>query len=825
MKKNSLKWTGLFLAALVMVSLAGCGQEGKNMDNTVTPEPTAGSAATPEPTPFVTEGAGEDGQNNNGGQAFSLSDAVRQAAGELIGQASDMTKRSMRAAGNTHRLQQVFEKMQSGEEVAVAYLGGSITEGYLVNSKQNYAYKTTEWLKSVFGNDKIKHINAGLSGTSSTIGLLRVQQDVLDYGPELVFVEFAVNDAQDSTSKLMYESLVSRIVNSDSAPAVVLIFTRLENGYTCEKHMSAVGEAYNLPMISVDAALAAELEAGTLAWADYAQDEAHPTNNGHTIIADFIKYLFSNVMVKETLDADMDYTSCKVSGDPYAGMNFYNNENLAVSDLGGFIEANSDISHFPHDWLWNKAEGESLKFSMNGKNLVLLYKESNNAQNMARIEVYIDGKLKGKVDGYSESGWNNPQTALVFNEVAEGEHEVEIRVTEDTMDKNFHILGLGTTGTLLGVERVDEKDIPYQERAIVNVGNTYKLQRLMARAEAGESLTIGFIGGSITMGSGASNANKCYAKLVYDWWCDTYPQAEFTYVNAGIGATTSQFGCARVGDDLLSYKPDFVIVEFSVNDDGNAVYGETYESLVRRILTDDCQPAVMVLNMVQYDSGVNAQLVHNEIAGKYGLPAVSMRESIYKEITFGNLAAKDISGDMLHPNDRGHAYGAEIVTYFLGKVKDGSYASEEAALLPEPIYSLKSMASVRLDSRNTTPVLNGFVGDTAAQNGITDIFKNGYTAKQEDSSILFEGLTGSTICIQYRKTNALGAPKAVAIIDGNEAGAATLDGNFPNGWGNWLYMHTLASDLDPSVPHTLEIRITEGADRDFYLVSVIVSGQ
>ena len=39
------------------------------------------------------------------------------------------------------------------------------------------------------------------------------------------------------------------------------------------------------------------------------------------------------------------------------------------------------------------------------------------------------------------------------------------------------------------------------------------------------------------------------------------------YCNAGIGGTTSEFGAARVGTDLLEERPDFVIVEFSVNDE------------------------------------------------------------------------------------------------------------------------------------------------------------------------------------------------------------------------------------------------------------------
>jgi lysophospholipase L1-like esterase len=42
--------------------------------------------------------------------------------------------------------------------------------------------------------------------------------------------------------------------------------------------------------------------------------------------------------------------------------------------------------------------------------------------------------------------------------------------------------------------------------------------------------------------------------------------AKFDYINAGIGGTTSQFGVTRVENYLLCYHPDFVIVEFSVND-------------------------------------------------------------------------------------------------------------------------------------------------------------------------------------------------------------------------------------------------------------------
>lgn len=820
MKKKNMGMKKLLAAVLCAgMVLSGCGSTGNENTDTV-PTVAEENQATDNGqsgSETVPGGAAENGT----GEAYSLNATSKNAAEAVINGASEMTKRAVKSLGNTRRLQQVIERMQNGEEVTVAFLGGSITEGYKVNENQNYAKKTTRWLQESFANQNIKLVNAGLSGTPSTIGLMRVQKDVLDHQPDLVFVEFAVNDAQDTTSKMMYESLVNRIINSESAPAVVLIFTVLKNGYTCEEVQDDIGEAYNLPMISVNAALAPEFDAGTMKWEDYSLDESHPNKDGHVMISGFIQYLFAQTMLKTTLDEAMDYTVCKAVGSPYADMKFYNNANLYLTEIGGFREASSDISHFPYDWIWGKEAGGSLKFTMNGKNLLMLYKEANSA-NMAAVEVYIDGKLKSKVNANSPDGWNNPQFALILNEVSEAEHEVEIKIADDTVDKNFHILGFATTGEIHAEERVNEEDIPYQERAIVNVGNTYRLEQLLARAQAGEDLTIGFIGGSITQGSGASNANKCYAKLTYDWWVKTFPQSNFTFVNAGIGATTSQFACARAYSDLLAYDPDFVVIDFSVNDSGSTMYGQAYESLVNMIWDHESAPAVMMLNMVQYDSGNNTQSLHNKIAESYQIPAVSMKNSIFKEIVFGNLKATDVSADMLHPNDKGHAYTSEIITYFIEKVMNGVYHSDAEAVKPaEAVYGLNFMKSTRYDNRNSEPVLNGFTADTTKQNGVADIFKNGYTAKDTGASIKFENIKGSKLSLQYRKTNSLGAPLAVAIIDGDEAHAIELDGNFPNGWGNWLYLHDLADGLDAETPHTVEIRITEGTNKDFYLVSVI----
>ena len=57
-----------------------------------------------------------------------------------------------------------------------------------------------------------------------------------------------------------------------------------------------------------------------------------------------------------------------------------------------------------------------------------------------------------------------------------------------------------------------------RENGIANRGNWSRLKKLMQRAKAGESLTLGFLGGSITQGCLASRPNLCYAYRVYSWW-------------------------------------------------------------------------------------------------------------------------------------------------------------------------------------------------------------------------------------------------------------------------------------------------------------------
>ena len=362
-------------------------------------------------------------------------------------------------------------------------------------------------------------------------------------------------------------------------------------------------------------------------------------------------------------------------------------------------------------------------------------------------------------------------------------------------------------------------------KAVSNRGNNARIKDVMERAKKGEKLTIAFLGGSITQGSLATCTERCYAYRVYRWWCETFPDAEFTYVNGGIGGTTSQFGAARADSDILAFKPDFVIIEYSVNDESTEHFEETYEGVVRKVYGSEGKPAVMIVHNVYYNNGSSAELMHARIARHYNIPAVSMQSTIYPELLAGRIENRSITPDDLHPNDDGHELVASVITYGLTQIMNAP-ADEPLKEFPEPLTVNSYEDSVRYQNYNCSPDCKGFEADDSEQNGITDCFKNGWTAWNKGDEITFE-IEGSSVGVQFRKSVRLPAPVAELTIDDDENGKLILDANFDETWGDKLELYTAAEHIGKG-KHKVKIKITESHDNDavpFYLVSVIGSGR
>ena len=342
-------------------------------------------------------------------------------------------------------------------------------------------------------------------------------------------------------------------------------------------------------------------------------------------------------------------------------------------------------------------------------------------------------------------------------------------------------------------------------RAVVNPGNTARLADAMKRAQAGEKITIGTIGGSITQGTAASTTDERYANRALQWWAKTFPKAQLDFVNAGIGATDSYIGVHRVDADLLSKKPDVVIVEFSVNDTLPLVNKDSYDSIVRRILSQPNNPAVILLFQTQED-GTSLQDVHQEIGFKYDLPMISYKNVVYPEVKAGTLKWSDISPDNIHPNDVGHGLVAQLLTRFIDETYDeaDSLAGEVTAFDAEPLTKDIYKDAHMLNSEDIT-------ADTAENftlESINNNFPNNWVT-EGNGTLVFKDIEFRNFGVMFQKKTDGSFGKYDVYIDGEKK--AQFDGDFTGGWGNYAETQECMRS-DETAKHTVEIKPAEGSE-------------
>lgn len=204
-------------------------------------------------------------------------------------------------------------------------------------------------------------------------------------------------------------------------------------------------------------------------------------------------------------------------------------------------------------------------------------------------------------------------------------------------------------------------------RSVLNYGNPYRLLKLFEKAAKGEKITFVVLGGSITQGSNAG-PEKCYGARLAGWLKDSFFDAEIKYVNAGIGATGSLIGVHRLDRDVLCHNPDFVIVEYSVNDVNSEQTVETYDNLLYKILNHKTKPALLCIGMVS-KVGSHAADSHLPVSKHYDIPFISYQNAVWPEIEKGNLTWDMLSDDDVHPIEVGHKIVADLVINYLSGLK------------------------------------------------------------------------------------------------------------------------------------------------------------
>ncbi len=371
--------------------------------------------------------------------------------------------------GNNARRKKAINKEKNGEDVTIAFIGGSITQGAgaVPINTQCYAYKTFKGLCDLAGkgtDENIHYVKAGVGGTPSELGMLRYERDVLKEGkvsPDIVVVEFAVNDEDDETKGECYDSLVRKIYDSEDKPAVALIFAVFADDFNLQERLKCVGESYQIPMVSTKDSVVEQFykksgEGRVVSKNQYFYDRFHPTNTGHTVMADGLINLFK-VVDNSPMDEEIA-TLADIEaphGKEFENVQLFDSKDTKIAkniNVGDFNLVDEELQgveqdmnlfqtkEFPYNWK-HKAGTTPFSFDIECSALLMINKDSA-SPNAGCAEVFVDGEKVLSVDP-KVNGWTHCNPLICFRGREKKNYHVEVKMQPGDENKDFTILGFG----------------------------------------------------------------------------------------------------------------------------------------------------------------------------------------------------------------------------------------------------------------------------------------------------------------------------------------------------------------------------------------------
>ncbi len=363
--------------------------------------------------------------------------------------------------GNNYRLLKLIERARAGEQVTVATIGGSITEGAgAANYSECWASRFAAGFRELFGagdGSNVAFVNAGVGGTPSPFGWMRYEREVVnrvqdaDGLPDLVIIEFAVNDYGEVTNHQAYESMVKAILQQPNEPVVILLFSVFQGGFVLQNELAPIGTRYDLMMVSMKNSAYPHVGKEWTA-EQFFSDQYHPTSLGHGIMADCVLAAIRAAAAKTPDEADIALDVDPVYGLGYMEMrNIFGDSDVSdlVFDKGGFGHDDSNsYRNTPVDRVCGKnfhhnlLDGDrALTFTATFSRLLIAWLNTTD-ESYGDAEVWVDGRRIVTFSNTADA-WGQSVVNFGYSSSEAAEHTVEIRMAEGDERKLCTITCIG----------------------------------------------------------------------------------------------------------------------------------------------------------------------------------------------------------------------------------------------------------------------------------------------------------------------------------------------------------------------------------------------
>ena len=328
---------------------------------------------------------------------------------------------------------------------------------------------------------------------------------------------------------------------------------------------------------------------------------------------------------------------------------------------------------------------------------------------------------------------------------------------------------------------------------------------------------VAFLGGSITQNTGGHTA------MVPAWLRESFPDAEISVTNAGLGSTCSTSGAFRLGSHIFGGEPvDLLIVEFAVNDDQDAAHARRgcirgMEGIVRQVHRDHplCDLVMVhyvnpsILDKASKGEASISVSAHEDVAKHHGVTSVDVAGHLADTSAAGKYGWKEYGGT--HPKPFGYKVASNMITTALKSGLDKAPAGAK----PEP-HNLKPAIDQNSYDQGT------FVAPDSAKTGeewrIGKVGREmlplgGIRKEYTQYDVLRADKPGATLTLDFE-----GRGVGMFILAGPDAGMveASIDGSRPikhdlfhrhSGGLNYPRSIVFGADLKPG-KHTLILKIS-----------------
>ncbi len=348
---------------------------------------------------------------------------------------------------------------QPGAQLKIGYLGGSIT------AQTGWRVKSLAHFRTMFPGAKLDEINAAIGGTGSDLGVFRVKQDVLDQQPDLLFVEFAVNDGGADPEQIFrcMEGIVRQTWRALPTCDICFVYTvtealvgpMLEGKYPrAASAMEKIADHYGIPSIHMGVEVAKLAKEGRLVWKAklpktdeekaglgdkfvFAPDSVHPhPETGHEL------YLAAIVRSLAPIRAASGKAGAHTLGVPLVADNYERAQLLPISDAklsAGFAKLDPAKDEMAKRYVRLKdlhragTPGETITFKFKGTRAAIY---DLVGPDCGQVIVTLDdqpAKIVPRFDAYCTN--HRLSTLMLGTELPDAVHTVKIEIHPEQPDK------------------------------------------------------------------------------------------------------------------------------------------------------------------------------------------------------------------------------------------------------------------------------------------------------------------------------------------------------------------------------------------------------